>query len=169
MHIFLTGEIQIGKSTVIARTLPLLEKTYGGFRTSFGPDRQNHDRVLYMNDASGADVFTKDHVVAAFRKGELPEAFTDSFNTLGSKYLLKAKKHAQLIIMDECGFLEIGATVFQNEILNILNGDIPVLGVLRQTAAGWINQIRTHPKVTIFTVNESNRDILPYKLRDKFI
>ena len=36
MHVFLTGEIQVGKSTALDKTLSLLKLPYGGFRTYFG-------------------------------------------------------------------------------------------------------------------------------------
>jgi nucleoside-triphosphatase len=44
-HIFLTGEIQIGKSTVIKKTLTLLKLEYGGFCTYFGSDRPSPCRT----------------------------------------------------------------------------------------------------------------------------
>jgi nucleoside-triphosphatase len=166
MHIFLTGDIQAGKSTVIKRTLPLLGLKYGGFFTGFGQDRKNPDRFLYINDAAGPDVYEEKNAVAVFRSGQPPEALTERFNRLGSAFLLKARDHAQLIIMDECGYLEKDADVFQGEILRILDGDIPVLGAIRRSASGWTEKIRAHPRVMLVEVNEISRDRLPDKLRD---
>ena len=53
MHIFLTGTVQIGKTTVIDKTLALLGVTAGGFRSYFGADRHcpSH-HYLYMSSAA---------------------------------------------------------------------------------------------------------------------
>ena len=36
MHLFLTGSVQIGKTTALNKTLELLKVTPGGFRSYFG-------------------------------------------------------------------------------------------------------------------------------------
>ena len=64
-HIFLTGDIRIGKSTVIRKALLLLKPPdyagkpfFGGFRTYFGPDRTDPDRFLYRRTARHLRPFT---------------------------------------------------------------------------------------------------------------
>ena len=41
MHLFLTGSVQIGKTTALNKTLELLKVTPGGFRSYFGEDRKS--------------------------------------------------------------------------------------------------------------------------------
>jgi nucleoside-triphosphatase len=168
-HIFLTGEIQVGKSTVIKKTAALLKLPYGGFLTYFGPDRANNNRCLYINDAAAPPTYDKQQVIACFREGVSPEVYPERFNTLGVKYLSEARKNAQLMIMDECGSLEYSAQAFQDEVLDTLEGDIPVLGVVKLSAAGWVDRIRRHPRVQIITVDESNREALPALLKRLFV
>jgi len=161
MHIFLTGEIQIGKSTVIAKTLSLLAVITGGFKTYFGLDREAPDKWLYMNPASEPKNFTAENAVVQFSEGGPPQVLTDKFDTYGVELLRSARTDATLILMDECGSLERDAFLFQKEVLDTLEGRTPVLGVVKLASTGWVDQIRNHSKVKLITVTRENRDALP--------
>ena len=164
MHIFLTGEIQIGKSTVLQKTLALLGVPYGGFRTYFGPDRYEPSHDLYINAAAQPKVFAPENAVARFRADSRPEAFAERFDMLGASYIKEAAARARLIVMDECGTLESQALIFQHRILDALDRDVPVLGVVKLAARGWADRIRRHPKVKLITVDTLNRDRLPEEI-----
>jgi nucleoside-triphosphatase len=168
VHIFLTGAIQVGKSTVVRKTLSLLNLTYQGFRTGFSSDRSSRDRQLYMWEASGQPVFEDAHCVAQFSGGAPPRIFCERFNSLGVQFLTQAQQQAQLIVMDECGGLEQEATEFQQKILEILDGGIPVLGVVKLSSKGWVDKIRNHQNVRLVTVDTSNRSALPQVLFQMF-
>ncbi len=161
MHIFLTGEIQIGKSTVIAKTLSLLKITPGGFKTYFGPDRGLPDKLLYMNSASEPNVFREENAVARFFENKPPQSLTRKFDTYGVELIKSARTGSTLILLDECGSLERDAFVFQKEVIDILDGNTPVFGVVKLASEGWTDRIRNHPKVKLITVTEENRDVLP--------
>lgn len=161
VHIFLTGEIQVGKSTVIDKTIHLLHRSVGGFKTYFGSDRELENRLLYMNSAALPNVYTEENAVVRFREGCSPTVLTEKFNCYGTELIRCAKKNADIIIMDECGNLEQQAGIFQQEIMDALDGDIPVLGVLKLTSKGWTERIRNHPNVTIVVVTKENRNELP--------
>ena len=169
MHIFLIGEIQIGKSTIIDKTLSLLSLSPQGFRTYFGPDRSNYwDRRLYMNDASKEKTYRAENVIVSFTK-EQPLVLTERFNNWGAKLVHNARDSANLIIMDECGSFEQEAYLFQKEILAALDDSIPIIGVIKQNFSGWVDQIKIHPKVTLITVTKYNRDLLPHVLARQLI
>ncbi|NLK52882.1 MAG: nucleotide kinase [Syntrophomonadaceae bacterium] len=161
MHIFLTGEIQIGKSTVIAKTLALLRTTPGGFKTYFGPDRGSPDKLLYMNPAGEPKIFREENAVVRFAGDCPPQAFTKKFDTYGVELIRSARISSNLILMDECGGLERDALVFHKEVMDTLNGSIPVLGVIKLASKGWTDRIRNHPKVKLRTVTKENRNLLP--------
>jgi len=164
MHVFLTGGIQVGKSTIIDKTLSLLKITPGGFRTYFGSDRGASDRFLYMSSAVGAKLFSVKNAVAYFAEGKAPQAFTRRFDTYGVELIRSAGNSSNLIIMDECGSLERGALVFQKEVIDALDGNTPVFGVIKQSSGGWTDRIRNHPKVRLITVTVNNRDVLPQRI-----
>ena len=165
-HIFLTGAVQSGKSTVIEKVLDALNVTVGGFRSGSGsgPDRHEADRWLYLWDAAGEAVYDEAHRVAHITP-EDRQSFPERFDALGCDALRHAKDSgADLILMDECGFLERDAMEFQAEVLRALDGDTPVFGVVRLLSSGWTDSIRSHPKVTLITVTEENRDVLPEQI-----
>ncbi len=158
-HFFLTGEIQIGKSTVIRKTLADLNVNYGGFRTCFSHDRLAADRGLYISRAETEPLYDEAHRVARFCPGEqAPQVFTECFDTLGAEYILHAANGAPLLVMDELGDMERDAGRFQAAVLAALEGKTPILGVIKLSAVGWVNQIREHPNVELLTVNADNRD-----------
>ncbi|NLL52020.1 MAG: nucleotide kinase [Peptococcaceae bacterium] len=164
MHIFLTGEIQVGKSTVIAKTLSLLDITPGGFRTYFGPDRKSPNRLLYMNSASEAPIYKQDNAIAIFSENKPPQPLTDKFDIFGSELIRAARANSKLILMDECGSLERKAFLFQKTVLESLDYETPILGVIKLDSFGWTDQIKQHPKVKLFFVTVENRDTLPIML-----
>ena len=160
-HIFLTGEIQSGKSTVMQKVLDGLDVTVGGFCSGSGNARNEQERWLYLWDAAGEPVCEESHRVAYITQEER-RAFPERFDALGCEILRRAKENnVDLILMDECGFLERDAKEFQTEVLRTLDGDIPVFGVVRLRSSGWTDAIRNHPKVTLITVTQENRDELP--------
>lgn len=161
MHIFLTGDIQIGKTTVINKTIDLLNKNIGGFQTYFGPDRGLPTRRLYINSAAESKILCEENIVAQFMGNEFPIVHNEKFDTYGVKLIQDAREKSDLIIMDECGNLEQFATLFQRKILDTLNGNIPILGVVKQNSWGWTDYIRNHAKAKFITVTKKNRNQLP--------
>ena len=167
MHIFLQGPKRIGKSTVISRTLEIVlarsELRLGGFFTwNGGKDDPN----VYMKPACHS------------RSGEIYRLA--SWNDVSKRLvcdvsvferdgvrLLGDSPDADLLILDELGFLESDATVFKQSVMEIITGDIPVFGVLRLGDVPWHAEIKRNPLVTLYDVNEKNRDKLPQELAER--
>lgn len=163
MHVFLTGEKQCGKSTAIARALQMMNKPPYGFRTLF-TDRYDTEKALYMLPAAYEGEPRADAIVTQFAANR-PQALTAQFDAIGCRLLQEAQQHPEgIILMDECSRFEKNALLFQQEIMRCLSGNIPVLGVIRLNAEGWVDQIRSHPKVKLVTVTQDNRDALPEKI-----
>ena len=163
MHIFLQGPKRIGKSTVIRRTLDILMDEapleLGGFFTWNGGKDDPH---VYMRPASA---LSEGEIIrlASFNaiNGGL-KADVDAFEVDGVRILRDSKRaDMNLIIMDELGFLEKDAPLFRQAALDVLDEDIPVLGVLRLGGVEWHEAIKRNPRVTLYDVDEKNRDNLP--------
>lgn len=160
MNIFLTGDIQVGKSTIINKAVEKLHVNTGGFRTVAGN---------YSKDG-GSDIFILgyneplencciDNRVAhrygkCYPKGFVP--YPEVFDMIGCK-LLQSENH-RLIIMDELGFMESQAFEFQNTVLKCLDNSIPVLGVIKPMETPFLNSIRSHKKTTVLSVDILNRE-----------
>lgn len=164
-HLFLTGEIQVGKSTVVQAVLQQLDVVIGGFYTGSGLERYRRERSLYLWDAAGEPMYDEAHCVALLGYGR--QVFPDRFDTLGSEALRRARENAQLIVMDECGYLERNAAEFQAQVLETLDGDTPIFGVVRQQSGLWTQAIFEHPQVELVIVTHENRDTLPAQLVER--
>lgn len=158
MHVFVTGERQIGKSVVIQRAVSLLGLPAYGFLTRFhGGDS------LYMAAPSRAGRPDSADRIAFRNQGRI-ELMGDSFDRIAVGLLREARAHPEgIILMDECGHLESGRIRFLQEVLHCLDGEIPVLGALRLGQL-WHEPIKTHSRVRVFTVTLENRDSLPAQI-----
>ena len=67
---------------------------------------------------------------------------------------------AELIVMDELGPAEARAEAFQSAVLRVLDGKIPVLGVLQKAESPFLRKAAEHPNVRVLEVTAENRDIL---------
>lgn len=144
--IFLTGARQIGKSTVIAGVIAKLSCRKGGFRTAFSDEA--HQELLLT------DIATGESAVVMRRDGCGRTVYNEAFDELGTAAL---SEEADLRIVDELGFLEQNAAAFQAAVLRALDANTPMLGVVRQGASGWLDAVRSHPRVQLLTVTEENR------------
>lgn len=168
MHVFLTGNIQVGKSTIIQKVIQALDIAPGGFLTGFGGTRRLPERTLYMNPAWEEPVYDEEHTVVRFEAGVPPLPDPEAFNRLGCRFLRQSRAWARLLVMDECGQLERNASEFQRCVLECLDQRIPVLGVLKKAPGQWLDQIRLHPAVTVIHIDEENRDEWASRLIEDF-
>lgn len=164
MHVFVTGEVGIGKSTVLAKAAARLCVAARGFQTYFGMDRSAPDKTLYIGPAGEERLCCEERAVVRFAAGR-PHPMPERFNCLGVQ-LLEQAQGAPLLWMDECGRLERDASLFQRKVLSALDGETPVLGVVRLDAGGWTQRILSHPKVALLTVTRENRDRMPEMVAD---
>ncbi len=167
MHVFLTGDKGCGKSWAVRQTAELLGRPCFGFVTRFdGLDR--HASSLYLLPASTAEQTDRMHLAAFWQDGKL-QPILECFDIFGTALLAEARTHPEgLILMDECGRLEKEAYVFQKEILQCLDGDIPVLGVLRKDQP-WHDFIKSHPRVRVITISGRATDDLPVLIAKELI
>ncbi|RDY31838.1 nucleoside-triphosphatase [Lachnotalea glycerini] len=171
MHIFLTGEIKTGKTTLINYVCnEVISKGYkvGGFYSYFDDHREEENRCLYLNGAHLFQNYDEKQVVVRFTSALQPQVYTQRFNDFGKLYIRERKKIAHLLILDECSFFERQAFDFQHEILTALNEPIPILGVVRLGKASWTEQIANHNKVRLIEVTKENRNALRLELVDYF-
>lgn len=165
MNYILTGARHIGKSTVLNNTVRALGLRIGGFRTVLWTDGESRDRVLFMYRADGQLEIDTAHRVAVFSGGQW-QALPDRFDTLGRQFLWEAAGTADLIVMDELGWLEKDAEEFRQAVFRALDLPVPVLGVVREGFPGWTDGIAGRGDVCVITVTEDTRDALPRKLAD---
>ncbi len=163
MHIFLTGDVQVGKSTIIRKTLLALQlQAIGGFRSISVPDLPDGAMSVYLIPAGDEHPMMGDWNRVGIRKGcgrgieKIPEAFERA----GVQALVDAE-NMPLILMDEVGRMESAAARFSERILALLDGSAPIFGVVQKIADTKLtNAIRQHPNVRVLTVTKENREEL---------
>ena len=165
MHIFLTGELQIGKSTALQRFLKETNVCADGFITEF--DSQGENRSLYLKRFDTETARTPQRLVAKMTSAGT-EIYTDVFDTFGTGCLAAAGKR-RLIIMDELGKFEESCLLFTDAVTSRLNGSIPIAGVVKKRESPFLDMVREHPKVEVIIVTEENRNGIPKLLAEKLL
>lgn len=157
-NIFLTGPIQVGKSTIIKSTLSGFQGTIRGFYTApFFP--ANGQLRFVMRAVHPEDDCEQEAWICQPGENKQYIAVTETFETIGVKLLQKAlTEDTDLIIMDELGFFESTASRFQAMVKKCLASPIPVLGVLKQKSTSFLDEIRYRDDIILFSVSEQNRD-----------
>ncbi|MDR0519826.1 MAG: nucleoside-triphosphatase [Clostridiales Family XIII bacterium] len=181
MHLFLTGEIQVGKSTVIKKVVKRLGVTPTGFRTVWGEadsEGQEHLHLLPFSirsakpkapksPASPATPARSSSPIVAVRRagGRMLEKHPEIFDTAGVHLLSDEAKmrDSVLIVMDELGFLENDARLFQRCVLGLLDGPVPILGVIKPRQTTFLNRVRENKNVQVIEVTQENRTWIVYK------
>ena len=86
------------------------------------------------------------------------------FDTLGATYINEARPDG-IIVMDELGFMERDALLFQKAVLDALNGDIQVIAAVKaRRDVEFLNRVRNSEKADVYDITESNREALYNKL-----
>ena len=156
-HVFYTGPRGIGKSTLLQKRLAQFQGVFAGFRTvkvPCGDSFSVHMLPVDKKEMPGEENFLFDR-----DKKRKYEENALRFNAIGCRCLADLKG-AELIVMDELGSAESAAKAFQDRVLALLDGDIPILGVLQEGESAFQQRVATHPNVELIYVTEENRDSL---------
>ncbi|MBQ7786530.1 MAG: hypothetical protein IJ381_10380 [Clostridia bacterium] len=167
-HLFLTGDKQVGKSTLLRRFIAEKQLDCTGFETRafyLNSERRGftlHGRVEmppYENDC-----------ICCARVGEKKSVpVLPVFDENGVAILQKSlSSPAPFILMDELGRLEKSAVTFIDQIYACLDSHKRVLGVLQKCNSDHVKMISKREDVTVLTVTTENRDELLSRLLSEF-
>jgi nucleoside-triphosphatase THEP1/ubiquinone/menaquinone biosynthesis C-methylase UbiE len=150
----------VGKTTLIDRIIDNLNSccSISGFRTS----RYYEGGKLagfYIQNINKEYQAPRDNFIGRCINDDHWVSIPATFDGHGVKLLTDCvNARPDLIVMDELGFFEDNAALFQNKVLEILDSDTPVLGVLKKKETPFLSSIRNRDDVSIFTVSQDNRD-----------
>lgn len=158
LHLFLTGEIQVGKSTIVPSVVSRLGVPVSGFRTvSVFRDGGESDVFLIPASGSLSDCCSAS-LLARRVPGRRPEVREEVFVSCGVPLLSECS--GALVLMDELGWMESSSRLFQEAVFSVLGGPVPVLGVVRDQRLPFLDAVRDHPQVEVVVVTRENRDAL---------
>jgi len=159
-NFFLTGRIQVGKSTVLNNVLnsPAFKKlSIGGFRTK--PIFENESICGYaLENAAGTK---QDFAYLQCKDSSDVEKYwinQEIFNEFGASILEKAIQIADIILIDEVGIMEKAADKFIKKIISCLDSKQIVLGVFQQRASWFSDMLKKRSDTVIFLITEMNRE-----------
>lgn len=159
-HIFLTGEKQVGKSTLWRKALERSGIFPGGFQTLEYLVNGCFRGYRLHSLGRVPEQFGNDVPISVFLRRKLHLPVTESFNIFGTALLRLALEDGGFILMDELGIFERDAADFRQAVADCLNGDCHVLGVLQKADDPFLEAILNRPDVLVFTVTKENRDEL---------
>ena len=159
-HLFLTGDKQVGKSTLLRRLIEARHLDCSGFETQaffLNGERRGftlHGRVEmppYRNDCICCARIEEKRAVPV-----LP-VFEENGVLILKRSLASP---APFLLMDELGRLEREASGFIAQVEACLDADKRVLGVLQKCNSAHVARISQREDVTVLTVTPENRDKL---------
>lgn len=156
-HIFYTGPRGIGKSTLLQKHLAQFQGVFTGFRTVKVPCGDSFS--VHMLPVDKKEMPTEENFLFVRDKKREYEENALRFDVLGCRFL-ENMEGAELIVMDELGSAESAAKAFQDRVLALLDGEIPILGVLQEGESAFQQRVASHPNVELIYVTEENRDSL---------
>ena len=150
MHIFLTGPLQSGKSTAIARYLAGRPEAPGGFRTHW--DRAGGHLALELLE-------TGETLTVATMEPHGVRADRAAFDAAGERLLSAPAGRRSLLLLERC------SPVFQRAVFTLLDGPTPVLGVLRrhEKSPFW-GPVSRRADVRLLPLTVENRAEIPAEL-----
>lgn len=162
-RILLTGRPGAGKTTVILRTLELLDRPAAGFYTQEVREAGPHSARV------GFDVITLDGVRAplartAFRGPRVSRYGVDvgRFEELAIPALERGLADpATLLVIDELGKMEFLSRAFVDFLPRVFAAPNPLLGTIMSAPHPVADRWRQAPGVEVIEVTTANRERLP--------
>jgi len=158
---FVTGSPGIGKTTVLLRTVEALKNM--GFRVGGMLSREVRERGTRVGFEI-VDFETENRGwLAHVNQPDGPQVSKYRVNlrdleTIGAASIRNAVVKAQIVIVDEIGPMELFSSAFKEAVVQAINSDKPVLGVIHHRARDpLIESVKTRDDAEIIEVTYGNR------------
>lgn len=163
-NIFLTGDSGVGKTTIINQVLRETGIAAKGFRTVRVLKNQGEAAVFYLHPC-GRKGLNERVIFASRETNEMMKVHPEVFDEAGVSFLNELEG-ADLVLMDELGFMENDAFLFQKKVMEVLAGELPVLGVIKERDTPFLAGIKALPDTVVFEITLENRDGFPELLKN---
>jgi nucleoside-triphosphatase len=169
--VFLTGIPSVGKSTVVRKVAERIQQDgvkVGGMTSA--DLRSGSTRVGFeIRDLMTGKVGVLAHVnqPTGPRIGKY-HVKDEDLDKIGAEAILSAINHADLIVIDEVGPMELSSRRFKDAVRAALACGKPLLGTIHRNAQDPLVQaIKTDRTVEVIEVTRENRDSLPNVLLER--
>lgn len=166
MHLFITGQMKVGKTTLINQLLGHInsQRIYGFYTQKVMEVKD--DRIIgsiYMLPAGNGTMLEEKYCVADILKEGGFDIHLEGFEVYGYG-LLKHIPKGSIVVMDELGFLENQAFQFCQQVLHVLDQEVTVIGVIKNKSTSFLEKVKHHPRVHLNTLTVENRETLAKQL-----
>ena len=166
-NIIMTGDVHVGKSTLLQKALALLDEDYCGIFCR--PVFENGERVGYgltRTDGSEPDVFAhrdfqSDLSLGPFKCNLRPFARAATY----LQHCLSEGAH--LVVIDEIGVIEKSASAYVEAVIKILDSPVSALFVVQRRAAYFWEMLASRKNWRLYEAALQNRDALPRMLAEE--
>ncbi|RMD85526.1 MAG: NTPase [Calditrichaeota bacterium] len=158
-NILLTGKPGVGKTTIIQKIVEEHGKKAGGFYTR--EMRENHRRtgfeIITLDGKKG--VLASVHLESPYRVGKYRVNLKD-LEEIGVKAIEEALHHADLVVIDEIGKMELFSKNFRKVVKQALDSPKKFLGTIMHGSNPFVDKIKQRADVKIFEITERNRNYI---------
>jgi nucleoside-triphosphatase len=170
-RVFLTGTPGVGKSTVVRKVVQRIQQDGGKVGGMTSADlRSGSTRVGFeIRDLMTGEAGVLAHVNEATgpRIGKY-HVKSEDLDRIGAEAIISAIKHADLIVVDEVGPMELTSRRFKEAVQAALVCGKSLLGTVHRSAQDPLVQaIRRDRSVEVIEVTNENRDALPNVLLER--
>ena len=160
-NIIICGDIQVGKSTLVNALIDKIQKPVSGFITKSLNDNGCGYHEIFMYSPKDPS----NRRLLAICEGEKVEVYSNVFDTFGCE-LLSQISSDDIVVMDEIGFMEEKSEKFKNKVLEILDGNIPVIAAVKSghPDSEFLNSVRNSKNALLYFITKENRDNLLNKI-----
>ncbi len=169
LHLLITGEVGVGKTFLVQRLLKHNQRSVRGFISKWMSSDEKIKSGVYLFPATAETYLcTAQNCVATCEKSGFNIIHPKVFDTYGVELLSIPKtQNKSLILMDELGFMESESPLFCKMVLNVLDGSVPILAVVKKKETLFLDEVRAHKNAELFCVTEENRELLYHELISK--
>lgn len=153
-NLFLTGDIKVGKTTILKHILKKVDVSIGGYIT----DRSYQDNTRKFTALSLYDNVSAFNIAKVDRDTFDKKIYLDTFKIHLVSLIEKSMKYRDMVVLDELGFMEDSISPFKKQIFSLLDSSTPVFGIIKKYDCDFLNSIRNRDDVIVVEITESNRD-----------
>jgi nucleoside-triphosphatase THEP1 len=161
-NILFTGPPACGKSTLIERILPFLERPSTGFFTREIRDRGKRRGFLIetLDGKRGAlaGPGVNGCAIGIIRFGRYAVSLEDIDRVAVPSMI--PNRPGEVVVVDEIGKMECLSTLFRETLLGALDSPHPVIATVALRGTPFIEAIKAREDVLVILVSEKNRDLL---------
>ena len=159
-HIMIVGRNGVGKSTLIRALLDAIPLPVSGVITKKEAEAENGLCPVFIHLYGEERRYSAENCI-----GECSDcgsiAHPEAFDRFAERMRFG---NDVVIVFDELGFMESGSPRFTEAVLHTLDTAPFCICAVRDKQTAFLNAVRSHPRASVFTITEENRDALREQL-----